>query len=48
MDNIPHEDYLKIKDNPDNLFSAINAIDDKEKRKQFYSRLQKLILNIRI
>ena len=35
MDCILHEDYLKIKDDPINLFSAIYTIKDKEGKKQF-------------
>jgi len=35
MDYILHEDYLKIRDDPVNLFSAIYAIEDEEKRKLF-------------
>jgi hypothetical protein len=34
MDYILHEDYLKIKDDPINLFSAIYTIKDEEKIKQ--------------
>jgi len=35
MDSILSEDYLKLKNDPVNLFSAIFAIEDEEKRKQF-------------
>jgi len=35
MDSILSEDYLKLENDPVNLFSAIFAIEDEEKRKQF-------------